>query len=289
MTAPSPLISVDGLAALMDDPGADASLRICDVRWYLTEPGRGRREYEAGHLPGAVFVDMETVMTGPRGPGRHPLPSPPAFTAALGALGIGSGHAIVVHDDPGATLAAARLWWMLDDLGHRDVRLLDGGYAAWVAAGNPVSDETPTRPAATLDLADRWTKVIDRDGLKPRLGSVVLLDARAGPRYRCEVEPIDPVAGHIPTAISAPNDANLDTGGMFLPPELLRDRFAGLGCQTGEVVSACGSGVTACHNALAMRIAGLPDPLIYPGSYSDWSRSGESVATGSEPGAMPSS
>jgi len=289
VTAASPLISVDELAALFDRPGADGSLRICDVRWYLTEPGRGRREYEAGHLPGAVFVDMETVMTGPEGPGRHPLPSPVAFAAALGALGIGSHHSIVVHDDPTATLAAARLWWMLDDLGHRDVRLLDGGYAAWVAAGGPVSVATRVFPAVTMDLADRWTRVIDRDGLKPRLGSVVLLDARAGPRYRGEVEPLDPVAGHIPTAISAPNDVNLDAGGMFLPPELLRDRFAGLGCQTGEVVSACGSGVTACHNALAMRIAGLPDPLIYPGSYSDWSRSGESVATGSEPGAMPSS
>ena len=287
MTGSAPLISASGLSSRMDSPDSNATVRVCDVRWYLAEPGRGRREYEAGHIPEAIFVDMETVMTGADGPGRHPLPSPAAFAAALGELGIGSEHSIVVYDDPGATLAAARLWWMLDDLGHADVHLLDGGFAAWTAAGGEVTIAVPSFPPTRIELDGRWTKVIDRAELKPRLGSIVLLDARAGPRYRGEVEPIDPVAGHIPTAVSAPNDANLDADGLFLPSELLRERFSGLGCEEGEVVSSCGSGVTACHNALAMRIAGLPDPLVYPGSYSDWSRSGEPVAVGPQPGSPP--
>ncbi len=260
--------------------------RVCDVRWYLAEPGRGAREYDAGHIPGAIFIDVPTVMAAAEGPGRHPLPTPDAFTTALGAVGIGSEHTIVVYDDPVATLAAARLWWMLDDLGHRDVLLLDGGFAAWAAAGGAVSLDVPTFAPARLELADRWTKVIDRADLKSRLGSVVLLDARAGPRYRGEVEPIDPVAGHIPTSISAPNDANVDAAGMFLAGDRLRERFEGLAGDSGDVVTSCGSGVTACHNALAMRIVGLPDPLLYPGSYSDWSRSGEPVAVGPEPGEL---
>jgi thiosulfate/3-mercaptopyruvate sulfurtransferase len=283
-----PLISAAELSARMHGPDGAATLRICDVRWYLAEPGRGRREYAAGHIPGAILVDMETVMTAAEGPGRHPLPDPTAFVVALGALGIGNDHSIVVYDDPGATLAAARLWWMLDDLGHRDVRLLDGGFARWTANGGAVSVEVPSSPPARLELAGSWRKVIDRAELKHRLGSVVLLDARAGERYRGEAEPIDPVAGHIPTAISAPNGDNLDAEGMFLPPERLRGRFGGLGSGSGEVVSYCGSGVTACHNALAMRVAGLPDPIIYPGSYSDWSRAGEPVAVGPDPGALPS-
>jgi thiosulfate/3-mercaptopyruvate sulfurtransferase len=284
VTTDRPLISVPELAAHLQHPDAEASLRVCDVRWYLAEPGRGRREYDAGHIPAAIFIDTETVLTGPSGPGRHPLPDPRSFASALGELGIGGDHMVVAYDDPGATLAAARLWWMLDDLGHDRVRLLDGGWAAWITHGGAVSIDEPTHPPARLVLADRWRGVIDRERLRERLGSVVLLDARAGERYRGEIEPIDPVAGHIPTAVSAPNGENLDPDGRFLPPDRLHDRFAALGCSDREVVTSCGSGVTACHNALAMRIAGLPDPLLYPGSYSDWSRSDEPVATGPEPG-----
>ena len=289
MTRTSPLISVEELAALVGraDADLDATIRVCDVRWYLAEPGRGRREYTAGHIPGAVFVEMETVMTGPAGPGRHPLPDPVMFASAMAELGIGRQHSVVVYDDPASTMAAARLWWMLEDLGHPDVRLLDGGYAAWITAGGAVSTEIPAFPPTSLTLAERWTKVIDRHDLRPRLGSVVLLDARAAERYRGEIEPIDPVAGHIPTAVSAPNGANLGSDGRFLSPATLRGRFAGLGCKAADVVSSCGSGVTACHNALAMRVAGLPDPILYPGSYSDWSRSGEPVATGPRPGRLP--
>jgi thiosulfate/3-mercaptopyruvate sulfurtransferase len=174
---------------------------------------------------------------------------------------------------------------MLDDLGHPDVHVLDGGLPAWVAAGGPLTDVVPSYPQGHLTLRDRWTRVIDRAELAPRLAvgdrGLSLLDARAPERYRGETEPIDPVAGHIPGAISRPFGGNLGPDGRFLPPAELRRRFDALG---STVVTACGSGINACHTALAMRVAGLPDPLLYPGSYSDWSRAGMPVATGEEPG-----
>jgi thiosulfate/3-mercaptopyruvate sulfurtransferase len=259
----------------------DARLRLCDVRWYLGKPGAGRAAYDAGHLPGAVFIDLDGDLAGPGG-GRHPLPDPADFARRMGALGIGRQHQVVAYDDAGGGVAA-RLWWMLDDLGHPDVSVLDGGIQAWTEAGGELTSEVPTWPPVDLELAGRWTRAIDRHGLKARLGEVVILDARAGERYRGETEPVDPVAGHIPTARSVPATANLGPDGRFLSPDALRERFerAGLG---GEVVTTCGSGVNACQNALAMRVAGLPDPILYPGSYSDWSTAGEPVATGPEPG-----
>ena len=280
-TVGSPLISAEALAARRDD----ASVRIADVRWYLGKPGAGREAYDAGHIPGAVFVDVDSVLTAREGPGRHPLPSPSAFASGLAGLGIGDEHHVVAYDDVGGWVAA-RLWWMLDDLGHSGVSVLDGGFGAWVEAGLPVSTDEPVYPAARLDgVADAWSKVIDRPNLKSRLGDAVLLDARAGPRYRGEIEPIDPVAGHIPTARNAPTDGNLATDGRFLDRDALRDRFAELEADgSSQVVTSCGSGISACHNALAMRVAGLPDPILYPGSYSDWSTAGEAVATGDEPG-----
>jgi thiosulfate/3-mercaptopyruvate sulfurtransferase len=194
----------------------------------------------------------------------------------------------VAYDDVGGWVAA-RLWWMLDDLGHRRVAVLDGGYPAWVAEGHPVTTDIPGFPSARLDLADAWTRTIDRDGLIERLGKVVLLDARGGPRYRGEIEPVDPVPGHIPTARSAPTDGNLGPDGRLLSADDLAARFRALGADgsAGPVVSSCGSGVSACFNNLAMRVAGLPDPILYPGSYSDWSRAGLPVAVGPEPGDPP--
>jgi thiosulfate/3-mercaptopyruvate sulfurtransferase len=261
----------------------DPSLRVCDVRWYLGKPGAGRAAFEAGHLPGAIFVDLDADLAGPGG-GRHPLPEPGRFTRRMGELGIGRDDSVVAYDDAGGGIAA-RLWWMLDNLGHPDVAVLDGGIAAWTAAGGELTTEELTWPPVRLDLADRWTRVIDRDALRAGLGSVVPIDARAGERYRGEAEPVDPVAGHIPTAISLPGAGNLGPDGRFLAPAALRVRFedATRG-EDGPVVSYCGSGVTACQNALAMRLAGLPDPLLYPGSYSDWSTAGERVATGEERG-----
>lgn len=270
------LISARDLLARIDDP----SVRIADVRWWLADPGRGRRDYDAGHLPGAVFVDVDSDLVGPTGPGRHPLPDPLVFAARMAALGFGDDQTIVAYDDAGGSIAA-RLWWMLEDLGHRDVRVLDGGIGAWVAAGGVLTADVPATAPATLKLRDAWTRVIDGDALVARLGDVALIDARAPERYRGDVEPVDPVAGHIPTAVSRPTAGNLGADGTFLAPAELRARFETLG---PDVVTSCGSGITACHNALAMRVAGLPDPLLYPGSYSDWSRAGRPVATGDEPG-----
>ena len=169
----------------------------------LGSPGVGRQAYDAGHIPGAIFLDVDTDLVATEGPGRHPLPSPAAFRARLEAAGIGSEHEVVAYDDVGGWVAS-RLWWMLDDLGHDRVAVLDGGFPAWVAEGHPVTREVPAYPPARLELADHWAKTIDRDAVAAGLGQTVLLDARAGPRYRGETEPIDPVAGHIPTARHAP-------------------------------------------------------------------------------------
>ena len=172
---------------------------------------------------------------------------------------------------------------MLDNLGHRGgVAVLDGGIGAWTAAGHDLTQSVAHYPPASLELANRWTSVIERDDLAASLADYALLDARAAERYRGEVEPIDPAAGHIPTALSAPTSGNLDARGRFLPPSELRRRFESLAVGR-PVVTYCGSGTSACHNSLAMRIAGLPDPILYVGSFSDWSRTGMPVVTGADP------
>jgi thiosulfate/3-mercaptopyruvate sulfurtransferase len=297
------LISVAELAAALDDP----DLRIADVRWSLAAPAAGRIAYAAAHLPGAVFVDLDTVLTAPVGPGRHPLPDPATFAAALGALGIGRGHRIVAYDDAGGTVAA-RLWWMLDALGQAGAAVLDGGIEAWQAAGQPVTAAVPAfaaaEPVPTPGAGSAWPRTIDRVTLAARLGGVTILDARARERYRGDVEPIDRIAGHIPTARSLPTTALLAPSGRFLAADALVARFAAAGVDTaapargdaalvartaGPVVVSCGSGVNACQLALGMRAAGFPDPLLYPGSYSDWTQSGMPIATGDEPGTAPRS
>lgn len=273
----------------------EPGLRIVDCRWVLGQPGVGQRAYDDGHLPGAVHVDIDDDLSDAEGfgaPGRHPLPSPAAFAATLRAIGLRDGDVVVAYDDVGGWVAA-RLWWMLESLGHGAAMVLDGGIQAWVAAGGELTTRVPVLGWTTEDdlhLGATWSGVIDREELKARLGSVVLLDARAGPRYRGETEPIDPVAGHIPTARSAPIDGNLVApAGGFLLPAQLAERFRTLGADgsRGPVVTSCGSGVSALHHALALRAAGLPDPILYVGSYSDWSRSGEPVVTGPEPGEPP--
>ena len=283
MPESSPLITVAALAERLDDP----AVRIVDCRWYLGRPGEGRQAYEAGHIPGAIHLDVDgDLAADPEiGPGRHPLPEVTDFVRRLEAAGIGDEHLVVIYDDVGGWVAA-RLWWMLDDLGHERVVVLDGGWPAWLAAGGADSTDLPAFPPARLHVRDRWTHVIDLESLGPRLGEVVLLDARGAARYRGETEPIDAYPGHIPTARSAPTDANLAPSGTFLPASELAARYAALGADgsAGDVVTSCGSGVSACHDALAMRIAGLPPPLLYPGSYSDWTRRGLPVATGADPG-----
>jgi len=277
-----PLISPEELASRIDEP----DLRIVDVRWYLGKPGDGRAAFDAGHLPGAIHLDIDAGLTAPAGPGRHPLPEPADLAAYLGAAGIGDDDFVVAYDDVGGWIAA-RLWWMLDNLGHARVAVLDGGLPGWTALGLPITTDEPDAEPAELHLAGHWSRIVDRGDLLGRLRSTrrpVVLDARAGPRYRGEVEPIDPAAGHIPTALSAPTDGNLGPDGRFLAPDLLRARYAALGADGSDVITSCGSGVSACHIALAMRIGGLPDPVLYPGSWSDWSTAGYPVATGPEPG-----
>lgn len=273
------LISPQALKSRLDDP----RLRLLDVRWWLTDPGRGRRDYETGHLRGAVWVDLDADLAAPPGPGRHPLPDPAAFTARMAELGVDDGSDVVVYDDAAGSIAA-RLWWMLDDLGHPSVRVLDGGLAAWTAAGLPLTTDIVVPAPGRLALAPHWRRAIGREELAARLGTIVLLDARAPDRYRGGTEPVDLVPGHIPTAVSLPYAGNLGPDGRFLGADALRARFGSLG---PEVATSCGSGVNGCHHALAMRVAGLPAPLLYAGSYSDWVRAGMPVATGDEPGAMP--
>ena len=256
------LISVDELAARLDDP----DVRIADVRWYLNRPGAGRAAYDAGHIPGAMCVDLDADLSAPDGygaPGRHPLPTPQAFRQRLEELGVGSDDLVVAYDDSGGTVAA-RLWWMLDNLGHRGgAAVLDGGIQAWVAAGHELTTEPAAAHTARLELADEWTGVMERRELADRLGALTLLDARAPERYRGEVEPIDPVPGHIPTALSSPTALNLDPSGRFLDAAVLRARFDALIAPDRPVVTYCGSGTNACHNSLAMRIAGLSDPILF--------------------------
>lgn len=275
----SPLMAPDELLARLDDP----VLRVADVRWYLADPSKGRHDYVEAHLPGAVFVDIDTDLAAPPGPGRHPLPSPVIFATRMAVLGFDDTSDIVAYDDAGGTIAA-RLWWMLDDLGHPRVRVLDGGLQAWAAAGGPLTAFVPALPQGRLTLRDRWSRAIGRDELWSRLGSLAVVDARAPERYRGEVEPVDGIPGHIPTAVNRPTAGNLGADGRFLSPGKLHARYATLG---DEVAVACGSGVNACHAAIAMRLAGLPDPLLYAGSYSDWVRAGLPVVTGDEPGDPP--
>ena len=204
----------------------------------------------------------------------------------MGRLGIGDGDIVIAYDDRGGAVAA-RLWWMLRDIGH-DAFVLDGGIQAWVAAGGDLTRGAEARERTRLTVRPGRTREINRTELRTRLGTLNLLDARAPERYRGDEEPVDPVAGHIPTAVSADLNLNLDGGLRFLPADELRDRFESLGAgEDRDTVVYCGSGVTACHNALALVRAGLPEPILYPGSWIDWSTSGGEVAIGPQPGEPP--
>jgi len=253
---------------------------LIDVRWSLDGPP-GRDLYARGHLPGAVYVDLDTELAGPPGPGgRHPLPDTEVATAALRRAGVGDGSRVVVYDDR-TGMAAARAWWVFRDLGVREVRLLNGGYAIWSAAGFPVTVERPRVAPGDFRPRPGSMRRVDADGAARLASSAVLLDARAAERFQGLVEPIDPVAGHIPGARNAPTDQNLTPDGTFAPVEVLRERFAAMGVRTGtEVGVYCGSGVTAAHEILALACVGI-EASLYPGSWSEWVSQGERpVATG---------
>jgi thiosulfate/3-mercaptopyruvate sulfurtransferase len=255
---------------LVRDRASGVTVRVLDVRWSLAEPD-GRPAYRAAHVPGAVFVDLETELARVPGPGegRHPLPHETDLQAAARSWGIDDGDAVVVYDDSG-NLAAARAWWLLRHAGL-DVTLLDGGLGAWRAAGLELAtgDESPAPGSVTL--AYGTFPVLALDDVEAWVASQPLLDARAGERYRGEHEPVDPRAGHIPGALSAPTVDNLDADGRFLERGALQQRFAALGLDPAVPVGVyCGSGVTAAHEAVALTVAGYR-PVLYPGSWSEWS------------------
>ncbi|MFF3865166.1 sulfurtransferase [Micromonospora sp. NPDC001898] len=263
-----PLVETDRLAAELDhaDPPT-----LLDVRWRLVGPP-GRDDYAAGHLPGAVFVDLDTELSGPPGAaGRHPLPDPAALRSALRAAGVRAGHPVVVYDG-GDGVAAARAWWTLRWAGHRPVRLLHGGFPAWVAAGLPVSTEVPAPVPGDVSVRPGELPVLDTGAAAAlAAGSGVLLDVRAAARYRGETEPVDPVAGHVPGAVNLPAGAYVDPDGRFPAAAVLRDRFAAAGVTDAVPVGAyCGSGVTAAQAVLALHLAGRPDARLYVGSWSNW-------------------
>jgi len=284
---PHPLVSANELAALLSDGASGgAPVRVLDVRWSLGGPA-GLPLYEAGHIPGAVYVDLETELArhGEPHEGRHPLPTVEDFQDAARRWGINDGDAVVVYDDWN-NLAACRAWWLLRYVGVENVRVLDGALSAWTAAGHPLvagSDDMATQPG-TVTLSAGNEPVLTADDAAALADTGVLLDARAGERYRGETEPIDPRAGHIPGAISAPTSGNLNDTGQFLDVETLRERYEALGVSVDHAVGVyCGSGVTAAHDALALTVAGFR-PALFPGSWSAWANQPERpVATGATP------
>ena len=274
------------LVSAADLRSAGRDVVLLDVRWALGED-RGREKYLAGHLPGAVFVDLETELADPpsAAEGRHPLPSVQRLQSVARRWGVREGDAVVAYDATGG-LAAARAWWLLRWGGLTDVRLLDGGLDAWVRAGGPLEtgDVVPERGDVTLTGGGMPVLSIDGAAALPASGGL-LLDARAGERYRGEVEPIDPRAGHVPGAVSAPATENLGADGAFRPLGELAERFAALGAAPGTTVGVyCGSGVTAAHEIAALAAVGI-EAALWPGSWSQWSSDpARPAAPGRDPG-----
>jgi thiosulfate/3-mercaptopyruvate sulfurtransferase len=298
-----PLISVEQLRGWLDS--AERRPILLDCRFDLARPEAGREAWAAAHLPGARHADLDRELSDlakPAALGRHPLPEREAFHAAMARWGVAADTAVVVYDHgPGAL--AARLWWLLRSVGHRQVQLLDGGLQAWKAAGAPLSsaadaseaDEaspglSSSLAAAGAPVTAAWPGWLDNEALSVGLasGQWCLIDAREAARYRGEIEPIDPIAGHIPGALNRPFSANLDANGCFKPPGQLGEEFVELlgdyARSPERVVHQCGSGVTACHNLLAMEVAGLQGSLLHAPSWSGWIAEGREVASGPGPG-----
>lgn len=255
-----PLISPDELAAVLD------RVSVLDVRYVMGGPP-GREQHLAGHVPGAAYVDLDQDLADPPGAGgRHPLPDPARFEAAMRRAGVRRGRLVVVYDDWQGR-AAARAWWLLRHHGHDDVRVLDGGWSAWLQDGHPVEAGEPDVAPGDFTLSGPGLPVVEADGV---LAVDVLVDARAPERFAGETEPVDPVAGHIPGAVNVATTENLDEHGRFRSPARLRETYARVGADTAASVAAyCGSGVTATHDLLAMEVAGI-SAALYPGSWSGW-------------------
>jgi thiosulfate/3-mercaptopyruvate sulfurtransferase len=281
MTSRSELL-IDA-ATLASELASDRPPVLIDVRWSLAGPP-GIEAYRAGHLPGARFADLDTELAGHRGAGgRHPLPEPADFEGLMRRLGVRSDSAVVVYDAADG-VPAARAWWDIRYFGHRDVRVLDGGYAAWVAAGLAVTTDEPVVVPGDFVTRPGGLPVLDADSAVRLAANGVLIDVRVGERFRGEVEPVDPIAGHIPGAVNLPTTGNVGSDGKFLGTETLARRFELLDIGDGEEVGAyCGSGVNAAHTAFAMTLAGLPTPALYVGSWSNWIADGtRSIATGAD-------
>ena len=277
-----PLISVDELLPRL---GA-ADLCVIDARFSLADTEAGRRAYRASHLPGAVYLHLDEDLSGPLAAhgGRHPLPAPETAAATFGRAGVGPDTHVVAYDD-GDGMVASRVWWLLRWLGHEHVQVLDGGLAAWRAAGGPETDSVPDVEARSFHPEPRASMLVDRAWLLEHLADpdVTVIDARAAERYRGEVEPIDPRAGHVPGARNLPFAENLEEG-RFKGADALRDRFAHV-AHAPTLVVYCGSGVSAAHDLLALELAGVDHARLYAGSWSDWvSYPDAPVATGEEPG-----
>lgn len=263
------LISSPELAGLL------SSVLVIDARWRLAGPP-GIDDYRAAHIPGAVYIDLDEALSAPPGPGRHPLPSAEAFQAAMRAVGVRSGVPVVVYDD-GDALPAARAWWSLRYFGYDQVRVLDGGFPAWQRAGLPVTPEVPAIASGDFTARPGGMPLLDADAAASLASSGTLIDVRTGERYRGEIEPIDPIAGHIPGAVNLPITETANPDGTFRSAGELAATFAALGVPrsgsgsgSGSGVGAyCGSGVTAARGVLALAIAGVPAAL-YVGSWSDW-------------------
>ncbi|PXY24970.1 3-mercaptopyruvate sulfurtransferase [Prauserella coralliicola] len=279
------VITTAELADLLDAPEGDRPT-VLDVRWRLTGPP-GAESYLAGHVPGAVYVDVDSELAAPPGPGgRHPLPDPAALQRVLRAAGVREGHLVVAYDD-GDSSVAARAWWLLRWAGHAQVAVLDGGFAVWEAEGRPVTTEEPEPSEGDLEVRPGGLPVLDADAAAALAREGVLLDARAPQRYTGETEPVDPRAGHIPGARNAPFAAHVGTDGRWRSPEELAEHFAALGVGDGVPVGAyCGSGITASSIVLALEVAGRSEPAaLYTGSWSNWSADpARPAATGPEPG-----
>jgi len=267
------LVTTDWLASHLADP----DLRVVDVRWYLDPARRGRDAYAAGHIPGAVFLDVDADLSAPGGGrgrpfGRHPWPSAEQVSRVIGAAGIGGGTHVVAYDDQAGSVAA-RLWFLLRAYGHDEVAVLDGGIVKWRAEGRPLSTDVPAVPPRSFEAVRRPGFVLGKADMLARDAARPLLDARAPERYRGETEPIDPRAGHVPGARNAPFSANLTSGPqpVFRPPSELRALYEALGAADAPPIVYCGSGVTACHDLLALQLAGLPGAALYGGSWSEWS------------------
>lgn len=259
---------------------------VLDVRWRLGGPP-GIEDYRRGHLPGAVFVDLDTELAAPPGPaGRHPLPEPAALQDVLRAAGVRADRPVVAYDHADGSVAA-RAWWLLRWAGHPEVAILDGGYAAWTAQGHPVTQDDPHPEPGDFEVRPGQLPVLDADAAAALARDGILLDARAPERYRGDVEPVDPRAGHLPGARNAPFAGHVDDTGRWRSPAELAARFTELGVRPGTPVGAyCGSGVTASSVVLALEVAGLGTAALYAGSWSNWSADPDRpVATGPDPDA----